>query len=150
MAGKAIERYAAEQVGVLLARPDRKDDKTRRFGNLAGVRHWIESVNQSLKSQLNLEGHGGRTLAGATSFTYAVLGSFIGRGLVDVKPLDRGFGCPNFATGADALRSEHRRPEHLSPLRPPFPLFTSGNPGPDPIGSRPFQYAIQRPLQCSP
>jgi len=64
LAGTAIERYAAEQVGVLLARPDRKDEKTRRFGNLAGVRQWIESVNQTLKGQLNLEGHGGRTPAG--------------------------------------------------------------------------------------
>ena len=64
LAGKAIERYAAEQVGVLLARPDRKDEKTRRFGNLSGVRQWIESVNQTLKGQLDLEGHGGRTPAG--------------------------------------------------------------------------------------
>ena len=65
LAGKAIEQYAAEQIGVLLARPDRKDEKRRRFGNLAGVRQWIESVNQTLKGQLNLEGHGGRTPAGA-------------------------------------------------------------------------------------
>jgi hypothetical protein len=63
LAGKAIERYAAEQVGVLLARPDRKDE-TRRYGNLAGVRQWIESINQTLKGQLNLEGHGARTPAG--------------------------------------------------------------------------------------
>lgn len=63
LAGKQIERYAAEQVTVLLARPDRKDE-TRRYGNLAGVRQWIESVNQTLKGQLNLEGHGGRTPAG--------------------------------------------------------------------------------------
>ena len=48
-AHKTIERYAAEQTGVLLARPDRKDDKARRFGNLAGVRQWIESVNQTWK-----------------------------------------------------------------------------------------------------
>jgi hypothetical protein len=63
LAGKAIERYAAEQIGVLLARPDRKDE-ARRFGNLAGVRQWIESVNDTLKGQLNLEGHGARTPAG--------------------------------------------------------------------------------------
>jgi hypothetical protein len=63
LAGTAIERYAAEQVGVLLARPDRRDEQ-RRFGNLAGVRQWIESVNDTLKGQLDLEGHGGRTPAG--------------------------------------------------------------------------------------
>jgi hypothetical protein len=63
LAGKAIERYATEQIEVLLVRPDRKDE-TRRYGNLAGVRQWIESVNQSLKAQLDLEGHGARTPAG--------------------------------------------------------------------------------------
>ena len=31
------ERYVADQVNVLLARPDRKDER-RRFGNLAGMR----------------------------------------------------------------------------------------------------------------
>ena len=44
-------------------RPDRKDEQ-RRFGNLAGVRQWIESVNDTLKGQLYLEGHGARTPAG--------------------------------------------------------------------------------------
>lgn len=32
--------------------------------NLGGVRQWIESVNQTLKGQLGLEQHGGRTPAG--------------------------------------------------------------------------------------
>jgi hypothetical protein len=32
--------------------------------NLGGVRQWTESVNQTLKSQLDLEDHGGRTPAG--------------------------------------------------------------------------------------
>lgn len=63
LAGRAMERYAAEQVKVLLVRPDRKDEK-RRFGNLAGMRQWIESVNDTLKGQLDLEQHGGRTPAG--------------------------------------------------------------------------------------
>ena len=63
LAGKEMEHLAAEQVGVLLARPDRKDEKCR-FGNLAGMRQWIESVNDTLKGQLDLEQHGGRTEAG--------------------------------------------------------------------------------------
>jgi len=46
-----------------LLRPDRKDE-TYRNGNLGGVRQWIESVNQTLKGQLGLERHGGRTPAG--------------------------------------------------------------------------------------
>jgi hypothetical protein len=40
-----------------------KDEK-RRFGNLAGMRQWIESVNDTLKGQLDLEQYGGRTEAG--------------------------------------------------------------------------------------
>ena len=35
-----------------------------RNGDLGGVRQWIESVNQTLKGQLDLERHGGRTPAG--------------------------------------------------------------------------------------
>ena len=49
--------------GITLLRPDRKDE-TYRNGNLGGVRQWIESVNQTLKSQLDLEQHGGRTTHG--------------------------------------------------------------------------------------
>jgi Transposase DDE domain len=41
-----------------LVRPDRKDEP-RRFGNLGGVRQWIESIYQTTKSQLSLELHGG-------------------------------------------------------------------------------------------
>jgi hypothetical protein len=63
LSGQGMERFCAEQVGVLLVRPDRKDEK-RRYGNLAGVRQWIESVNDTLKGQLDLEGHGGRSAAG--------------------------------------------------------------------------------------
>lgn len=58
-----MERYAADQVKVLLARPDRKDER-RRFGNLAGMRQWIEAIIDTLKGQLDLERHGGRTPAG--------------------------------------------------------------------------------------
>jgi hypothetical protein len=50
-------------MGLQLLRPDRKDE-TYRNGNLGGVRQWIESVNQTLKGQLTLEDHGGRTITG--------------------------------------------------------------------------------------
>jgi hypothetical protein len=63
LAGRQMERYAAGQVKVLLARPDRTDEP-RRFGNLGGMRQWIESVNDTLKGQLDLERLGGRTPAG--------------------------------------------------------------------------------------
>jgi hypothetical protein len=46
-----------------LIRPDRKDEKPR-FGNFGGIRQWIESVFDTLKGQLRLERHGGRTTAG--------------------------------------------------------------------------------------
>ena len=35
-----------------------------RHGNLAGIRQWIESVNDTLKGELDLERHGARTEAG--------------------------------------------------------------------------------------
>ena len=63
LAGRDIEGYAREEIGVLLARPDRKDER-RRFGNLGGIRQWIESVYDTLKDQASLERHGGRTPAG--------------------------------------------------------------------------------------
>ncbi|WP_410626953.1 IS982 family transposase [Amycolatopsis sp. cmx-8-4] len=53
----------AETMALRLLRPDRKDE-TYRNGNLGGVRQWIESVNQTLKSQLGLERHAGRTPSG--------------------------------------------------------------------------------------
>lgn len=34
-----------------------------RYGNLAGMRQWIEAIYDTCKDQLNLEGHGGRTPA---------------------------------------------------------------------------------------
>jgi len=63
LAGREMGHYAADQVHVLLARPDRKDER-RRFGNLAGMRQWIEAIIDTLKGQLDLERHGGRTPAG--------------------------------------------------------------------------------------
>jgi hypothetical protein len=63
LAGREMEHYAADQVHVLLARPDRTDER-RRFGNLAGMRQWIEAIIGTLKDQLHLERHGGRTPAG--------------------------------------------------------------------------------------
>ena len=63
LAGKELERYAAEEVKVLLVRPDRKDER-HRYGNLGGMRQWIESVYDTAKDQLSLERHGGRTPAG--------------------------------------------------------------------------------------
>lgn len=56
-------KQLTEAMGLTLLRPDRKDE-TYTNGNLGGVRQWIESVNQTLKGQLDLEGHGGRTPAG--------------------------------------------------------------------------------------
>jgi len=63
LAGRELERYTEDQLKVLLARPDRKDER-RRFGNLSGMRQWIEAVYDTLKDQLSLERHGGRTPAG--------------------------------------------------------------------------------------
>jgi hypothetical protein len=60
--GVLLEDLAA-MLAAIVVRPDRKDEK-RRFGPLAPLRQWIESVNDTLKGQLSLEEHGGRTPAG--------------------------------------------------------------------------------------
>jgi Transposase DDE domain len=61
-AGRVFHRHVAA-LGAHLLRPDRKDEP-RRFGSLGGLRQWIESVIDTLKDQLGLERHGGRTLGG--------------------------------------------------------------------------------------
>jgi hypothetical protein len=50
-------------LGAFLVRPDRADEPYR-FGSLGGMRQWIESVINTLKDQLGLEQHRGRTLGG--------------------------------------------------------------------------------------
>ncbi len=64
-AGKEFKGLT-DAMGLHLLRPDRKDE-TYRNSNLGGVRQWIESVNQTLKDQLDLEDHGGRTPAGVST-----------------------------------------------------------------------------------
>ena len=64
-AGTEFEHQVAALGGQLL-RPDRKDEPPR-FGSLGSVRQWIESTFDTLKDQLSLERHGGRTLTGLIS-----------------------------------------------------------------------------------
>ncbi len=62
-AGRDFENFITSQLGAHLIRPDRKDEQPR-FGALARQRQWIEAIIDTLKGQLTLEDHGGRTLAG--------------------------------------------------------------------------------------
>jgi hypothetical protein len=62
LAGAAVDEHVASLEAVLV-RPDRRDEPAR-FGSLGPVRQWIESIIDTLKGQLGLEQHGGRTLAG--------------------------------------------------------------------------------------
>lgn len=62
-AGKDFEAFISDHLGAHLVRPDRRDEPAR-FGKLARYRQWIESIFDTLKGQLTLEHHGGRTLAG--------------------------------------------------------------------------------------
>jgi hypothetical protein len=61
-AGAEFETHVRDLQAHLL-RPDRRDEPGR-FGPLGGMRQWIESVIDTLKEQLGLEQHRGRTLAG--------------------------------------------------------------------------------------
>lgn len=67
MADKGFAGHDFEQLvngyGAVLLRPDRADEPPRR-GSLGRFRQWIESTFATLKDQLGLERHGGRTLAG--------------------------------------------------------------------------------------
>lgn len=64
-AGAAFEELVSSLGGCLL-RPDRRNEPPR-YGSLGAVRQWIESTFETLKGQLSLERHGGRTLAGLVS-----------------------------------------------------------------------------------
>jgi hypothetical protein len=61
-AGRDFEQLVAGY-GAILVRPDRADEP-RRHGSLGRWRQWIESTFNTLKDQLGLERHRGRTLAG--------------------------------------------------------------------------------------
>jgi hypothetical protein len=61
-AGRKFEDFVRE-CGATLIRPDRRGEQ-RRFGKLGWLRQRIESVNDTLKGQLGLEEHGGRTHLG--------------------------------------------------------------------------------------
>lgn len=62
-AGADFEAFITTELGAHLLRPDRRNEPAR-FGKLARCRQWIEAVFDTLKGQLTLEEHGGRTLAG--------------------------------------------------------------------------------------
>ncbi|WP_212912745.1 IS982 family transposase [Streptomyces sp. TS71-3] len=63
-AGRDFETLLGEY-GITMLRPSRKDEKAR-YGEpmLKKVRQLIESVNDTLKGQLDLEDHGGRSFQG--------------------------------------------------------------------------------------
>lgn len=62
LSGAEIEELVAALGGTFL-RPDRRDEAPR-FGNLGGVRQWIEAIFDQLKDQLSLERHGAHTIDG--------------------------------------------------------------------------------------
>jgi hypothetical protein len=62
LAGRTFEQVVGA-LGARLVRPDRADAPTR-FGNLGGVRQWIEAIIDTLKDQLSLEQHGAPTIHG--------------------------------------------------------------------------------------
>jgi hypothetical protein len=59
LAGRETEAQISA-LGVRLLRPDRRGEPARH-GSLGAFRQWIESVYDTLKGQLGLERHGGRT-----------------------------------------------------------------------------------------
>ena len=62
-AGREFENLVTGEFRLHLVRPDRRDEAPRH-GSIGWIRQWIESVNDTLKGQLDLERHGGRTTEG--------------------------------------------------------------------------------------
>jgi Transposase DDE domain len=62
LAGREFQALV-DELGATLARPDRADEPYR-FGNLGGVRQWIEAIFDTLQDQLGLERHGAHTIHG--------------------------------------------------------------------------------------
>ena len=53
-AGQEFENLATTRFGLHLVRPDRRDEAPRH-GSIGWIRQWIESVNDTLMGQLDLE-----------------------------------------------------------------------------------------------
>ncbi len=62
-AGREFEALVAAGYGMSLVRPDLRGEAPRH-GSIGWIRQWIESINDTLKGQLDLERHGGRTTEG--------------------------------------------------------------------------------------
>ena len=62
-AGREFEDLVAAGYAMSLVRPDRRDEAPRH-GSIGWIRQRIESANDTLKGQLDLEQHGGRTTEG--------------------------------------------------------------------------------------
>lgn len=65
----ALDTRVGDQYAVLMARPDRKTAKRRRFGKLGGMRQLIEAIIGTGKTQLDLEEHHARTVDGVIART---------------------------------------------------------------------------------
>jgi hypothetical protein len=83
-AGREFEQLVVSLRARIL-RPDRRNEPAR-FGSLGGVRQWVESAFDTLKDQLSLERHGGRTLAGLVSRVARRLLALAAAQLVDRRP----------------------------------------------------------------
>ena len=62
-AGRGFEDLVAPGTGCAWSARTASDE-TPRHGSIGWIRQWIESVNDTLKGQLDLERHGGRTTEG--------------------------------------------------------------------------------------
>ena len=84
-AGREFEDLLSTTFGLHLVRPDRRDEPPRH-GSIGWIRQWIESVNDTLKGQLDLERHGGRTTSGRL---YPYRPAAAGHGRCDLAQLGR-------------------------------------------------------------
>ena len=109
-AGREFDQSVSD-LGAGLLRPDRRDEP-RRLGAVP-LRQWIESIFDTLKDQLSLEQHGGRTRAG-----------------VFVRVAQRLLALAAASGGTGRPASRQAMPGRLRPLSPrPIRNHSSSRPG---------------------
>lgn len=113
-AGREFERVLGQEHRITLLRPSRKDE-AERLGEpmLKSVRQLIESVNDTLKGQLDLEQHGARSFEG-----------------IAIRVAQRILAMAaaiwhNFRTGQAVSRSMASRDSSPAPLQSAAPLAGS-------------------------
>jgi hypothetical protein len=153
--GREFQEILAE-LGVRLLRPARKGEPQRPGAHLfKPLRQLIESVNDTFKGQLDLERHGGRTLAGSRSGSCSASSPWPPRSGTTTRPDSQPYGPWSPTTidlGIDRLEAAEVRGPWVSvvdrrkPEAPCWEWHGDGTAGEDALGSRVTAMASARAM----